>query len=83
MPPAIRRLVQDSLSSDSALRVLEGVLSKDPLYRAQIGTTGAVDVVAGGVKSNALPEQARAVVNHRVAAERCGVVSNVHLIIYV
>ncbi|KAJ7116598.1 hypothetical protein C8R44DRAFT_926893 [Mycena epipterygia] len=69
MPPAIRRLVQDSLSSDSALRALEGVLSKDPLYRAQIGTTGAVDVIGGGVKSNVLPEQARAVINHRVAAE--------------
>ncbi|KAJ7746256.1 hypothetical protein B0H16DRAFT_959588 [Mycena metata] len=53
-------------TSDAALRALEGILSKDRLYRSQIGTTQAVDVVSGGVKSNALPEEARAVVNHRV-----------------
>ena len=32
-----------------------------------IRTTQAIDVIHGGVKSNALPEQAWAIVNHRIA----------------
>ncbi|KAJ7036819.1 hypothetical protein C8F04DRAFT_1209977 [Mycena alexandri] len=66
MPPVVRDIILESATSDAALRTLEGILSKDRLYRSQIGTTQAVDVVSGGVKSNALPEEARAVVNHRV-----------------
>ncbi|KAJ7213809.1 hypothetical protein B0H12DRAFT_1032935 [Mycena haematopus] len=69
LPPAIKALIVDSAHSDTALRALEGVLSKDKLYRSQIATTQAVDVVTGGVKSNALPEEAHAVVNHRILAE--------------
>ncbi|KAJ7760621.1 hypothetical protein DFH07DRAFT_957457 [Mycena maculata] len=69
VPAAVKRIVADSATSDTALRALEGILGKDPLYRSQIGTTTAVDVVHGGVKSNALPEQAYAVVNHRILAE--------------
>ncbi|KAF7335832.1 Gly-x carboxypeptidase [Mycena venus] len=69
LPPAIKALIADSVNSDMALHTLEGILSKDKLYRSQIGTTQAVDVVSGGVKSNALPEEAHAVVNHRILAE--------------
>ncbi|KAF7330176.1 hypothetical protein MVEN_02454500 [Mycena venus] len=69
LPPAIKALIVDSVNSDMALHTLEGILSKDKLYRSQIGTTQAVDVVSGGVKSNALPEEAHAVVNHRILAE--------------
>jgi Gly-Xaa carboxypeptidase len=36
------------------------------VWRALVGTTTAVDMIQGGVKSNALPEQAWAVVNHRI-----------------
>lgn len=42
----------------------------DPFYRALIGTTQAIDLVQGGVKTNALPEEAWAVVNHRIATQR-------------
>ncbi|KAF8206984.1 hypothetical protein K438DRAFT_1962627 [Mycena galopus ATCC 62051] len=68
-PPALRTLILASAHSDTALRTLEAVLAQDKLYRSQIGTTQAVDIVSGGVKANALPEQARAVVNHRILAE--------------
>ncbi|KAJ7825958.1 hypothetical protein B0H13DRAFT_2374668, partial [Mycena leptocephala] len=69
MPPTIKRIIVDSAQSDTALQTLEGILSKDRLYRSQIGTTQAIDVVSGGVKSNALPEQAHAIVNHRISTE--------------
>ena len=35
-----------------------------------VGTTQAIDLIQGGVKTNALPERAWAVVNHRIATER-------------
>ncbi|KAK7032737.1 carboxypeptidase S [Favolaschia claudopus] len=69
LPPTLRALIFDSVHSDAALRSLEGILSKDKLYRTQIGTTQAIDVISGGVKSNALPEEARAIINHRILAE--------------
>ncbi|KAM6504422.1 hypothetical protein JOM56_001365, partial [Amanita muscaria] len=39
-------------------------------YASQVGTTQAIDiqVIHGGVKSNALPERAYAIVNHRISA---------------
>ena len=43
---------------------------KDPFYKPLIGTTQAIDLVRGGVKTNALPEEAWAVVNHRIATQR-------------
>ncbi|EUC53662.1 gly-Xaa carboxypeptidase [Rhizoctonia solani AG-3 Rhs1AP] len=39
------------------------------LYRSLLGTTQAVDMVTGGVKANALPELASAVVNHRIRTD--------------
>jgi len=68
MPPLLRRLIKNSRNGDSALSRLETELSK--LYREyepNTGTTQAVDIVSGGVKSNALPERAYAIVNHRIA----------------
>jgi Gly-Xaa carboxypeptidase len=52
------------------MRKLEAALTNDPSYRALIGTTQAIDLVQGGVKTNALPEEAWAVVNHRIATQR-------------
>jgi Gly-Xaa carboxypeptidase len=79
MPPAIKRIIVDSAQSDTALQTLEGILSKDRLYRSQIGTTQAIDVVSGGVKSNALPEQAHAIVNHRISTERSAFLGTIKL----
>jgi Gly-Xaa carboxypeptidase len=70
IPAKLRALVKASVYSDKALRRLEAELLKDPFYKALIGTTQAIDLVQGGVKANALPEEAWAVVNHRVATQR-------------
>lgn len=53
------------------MRSLEKVILADNVYRSLIGTTQAITLTQGGVKSNALPEQAWAVINHRIATERC------------
>lgn len=37
------------------------------IFIASFSTTQAVDVISGGIKVNALPEGARAIVNHRIA----------------
>ncbi|TFK92589.1 carboxypeptidase S [Polyporus arcularius HHB13444] len=63
----LRSLITRSRKSDRALHALESHLAKtDRLYPALAGTTQAADVVRGGVKTNALPEQAEVIVNHRV-----------------
>nr|GAT46769.1 Gly-X carboxypeptidase [Mycena chlorophos] len=69
MPEKLRRLIQRSAHSDRALRQLQEVLSEDPLSRALVSTTQAIDMVHGGVKSNALPETAFALVNHRISTD--------------
>ena len=69
-PPSLKHLVAAAQTNDSALLELAQTLPKiDPLYSAAVSTTQAVDIVRGGVKINALPEQAEAVVNHRIAED--------------
>ncbi|KAF7308646.1 Gly-X carboxypeptidase [Mycena chlorophos] len=58
MPEKLRRVIQRSAHSDRALRQLQEILSEDPLSRALCG-----------VKSNALPETAFALVNHRISTD--------------
>ncbi|GAW01633.1 carboxypeptidase s [Lentinula edodes] len=67
IPSTLRDAIKDSANSDDALQQVENILFKDPWFKSLIGTTQAVDVIRGGVKSNALPEQAWAIVNHRIA----------------
>ncbi|KAH9987512.1 hypothetical protein BJV77DRAFT_1070481 [Russula vinacea] len=69
LPAHLRALVKTSVHSDRALRKLEAELIKDSTYSALIGTTQAIDLVQGGVKANALPEEAWALVNHRIATQ--------------
>jgi Gly-Xaa carboxypeptidase len=66
LPHKVKHAIGRSGKSDRALKVVEDALFKDPMLRALAGTTQAVDIVEGGVKSNALPEEAYAVVNHRI-----------------
>ena len=68
-PEPLRQLAFQAPHSDAALAALrDGMLAADPrLTGALLGTTQAADVVTGGVKVNALPELASALVNHRVA----------------
>ncbi|MDP2623702.1 MAG: M20/M25/M40 family metallo-hydrolase [Actinomycetota bacterium] len=46
--------------------VVERRLSASPMTSALIRTTAAVTMISGGVKSNVLPQEARAVVNFRI-----------------
>jgi Gly-Xaa carboxypeptidase len=67
-PDALRKLARKAVTDDAALKVLqERLVASHPQYKAILGTTQAVDLVEGGVKVNALPERASAVVNHRIA----------------
>lgn len=70
LPEELRKLILRSLDSDTALRKLTEILAKDRVIRSLLGTTQAIDIISGGIKSNALPEQAHAIVNHRVAVSR-------------
>jgi Gly-Xaa carboxypeptidase len=70
MPRRFRKLIKRSVRSNRALRALEKHVFKDSNLKSLAGTTQAVDVIQGGVKSNALPERAWAIVNHRVSTER-------------
>jgi len=66
----LRQAILDSATSDEALKVVESIIFKDPEVRSLVGTTRAIDIVGGGVKTNALPEEAWAVINHRIATDR-------------
>lgn len=70
LPATLRSSLKKASSSDKALKAAQDELFKDPTFKALVGTTQAVDIIGGGVKSNALPENAFAVINHRVATDR-------------
>lgn len=69
--PKLKKLLKERLSSHNTCAA-----HKDPLAleAAKIGpeikyllqTSQAVDIISGGVKVNALPERAQAIVNHRI-----------------
>ncbi|KAJ6599930.1 hypothetical protein DFH09DRAFT_1303286 [Mycena vulgaris] len=69
MSRALKHAILKAGSSKKALKKAEGMLVEDCMFRALVGTTQAVDIVSGGVKSNVLPEQALALVNHRIATQ--------------
>ncbi|KIJ65653.1 hypothetical protein HYDPIDRAFT_88243 [Hydnomerulius pinastri MD-312] len=69
LPASLRRDIIHAQHSDKALRSAEKQLFQNPTIKNLVGTTQAIDIVHGGVKVNALPEQAFAVVNHRIATE--------------
>ncbi|KAJ6595817.1 hypothetical protein DFH09DRAFT_1305595 [Mycena vulgaris] len=45
------------------------IAANSPADGARLMTTQAVDIIYGGVKVNALPEQATAIVNHRISVD--------------
>ncbi|KAF9011801.1 carboxypeptidase S [Cyathus striatus] len=67
IPTHYRKLIQRSVHSDGALRAVQKIAFQNPIYKSLVGTTQAIDVIQGGAKSNALPEQAWAIVNHRIS----------------
>ncbi|CCM04782.1 uncharacterized protein FIBRA_06973 [Fibroporia radiculosa] len=66
---SLREVIKKSATSDEALALAEKQLFQDPVFKALVSTTQAVDMVGGGVKSNALPENAMAIINHRIATD--------------
>ncbi|KAI0821552.1 carboxypeptidase S [Irpex lacteus] len=69
MPKSLRKALVKAQKSDKDLRRAEKTLFQDRKFKALVGTTQAIDLINGGVKTNALPESAYAVVNHRVATD--------------
>jgi len=69
IPNSLRDIIRRSTVSDAALQQLQKFIENDPLLWSLITTTQAIDLVGGGVKVNALPERAWAVINHRISAE--------------
>ena len=69
VPNDIRTLAKTAVYDDDALDKLQAALLEwqGPAAVAQLSTTQAVDLISGGVKVNALPEKATAIVNHRIA----------------
>lgn len=73
MPTILQESLLQSITSDRALRrSLALVLADDDtrIVRSSLSTTQAINIVSGGVKVNALPEQAQAFVNHRIHTDR-------------
>lgn len=61
-------ILKAHLDADANKAVLK-YLNKTPESRFLVTTSQAVDLISGGVKSNALPEHASVLVNHRIAVE--------------
>lgn len=73
IPLSLKKHLLKSPNSNHALRRAEEELFASEygkLSKALLGTTQAVDLIEGGVKVNALPEQATAILNHRVSTDR-------------
>jgi Gly-Xaa carboxypeptidase len=68
MPRALQQAIRRAAKSDRALEHVEEILFEDAATKALAGTTQAIDLIRGGVKANALPESAYAIVNHRIDA---------------
>jgi Gly-Xaa carboxypeptidase len=58
MPSDIKHAISRARKSAKHLKKAEAHLLQDGMFRAMAGTTQAVDIISGGVKSNVLPEQA-------------------------
>ncbi|KAM6496948.1 carboxypeptidase S [Amanita muscaria] len=67
LSPRLRWLIKLSIHSNKALLLLEKYVYKNRVWKSQVGTTQAIDIIHGGVKSNALPEKVYAIVNHRIS----------------
>lgn len=71
IPHDLKHAILKSRHSDKALRKVEELfVFSNILYSSLVGTTQAVDIISGGVKANALPESASAILNHRINTER-------------
>ncbi|KAJ7612708.1 hypothetical protein FB45DRAFT_939594 [Roridomyces roridus] len=63
---ALKKLLQHERTWPAAA---QWMAERNPGDAARLSTTQAVDIIGGGVKVNALPEEAHAIVNHRFGEE--------------
>lgn len=66
LPDDVKDLIFNAEIDDDKRQKLTEYLSREPLMGSLIKTTQAIDLINGGVKANALPEQTNFLVNHRV-----------------
>ncbi|KDQ31776.1 hypothetical protein PLEOSDRAFT_48855 [Pleurotus ostreatus PC15] len=69
LPASLRDSIKRASHSKEALLDLERQLAVDKTYGSLIGTTQSITMIDGGIKANALPEQAWALINHRISTE--------------
>ncbi|OBA22077.1 Zn-dependent exopeptidase [Metschnikowia bicuspidata var. bicuspidata NRRL YB-4993] len=70
MEPGLKRAIRHLDSCPRARQlVAEKIYNSDLTSRYLVTTSQAVDIIHGGVKSNALPEYVEVLVNHRIAVE--------------
>lgn len=62
----VKDLIFNANIDDEKRKQLTDYLSKQSSMRSLIKTTQAIDIINGGVKSNALPEQTYFLINHRI-----------------
>lgn len=63
-----KNILNAHLDKSANAKVLE-FMRQDLSSKYLVTTSQAVDIIAGGVKSNALPESATVLINHRIAVE--------------
>ncbi|KAL6947264.1 hypothetical protein ACO0QE_002143 [Hanseniaspora vineae] len=61
-----KRVIKKSGTSPKYQKILLEFLLESQLFKELVRTSQAVDIINGGVKSNALPEEVSFVVNHRI-----------------
>ncbi|OBA22245.1 carboxypeptidase S [Metschnikowia bicuspidata var. bicuspidata NRRL YB-4993] len=67
--PTLRKTILKAHLNKNANKDLLEYLSRDSSTKFLVRTSQAVDVVHGGIKSNALPEHVSVLINHRIALE--------------
>ncbi|RFU26966.1 hypothetical protein B7463_g9366, partial [Scytalidium lignicola] len=68
--PWLRKTIKASLKSPKSAKEVANYLAKEDIgKRYLMQTSQAVDIINGGVKINALPENVQAVIHHRIAFE--------------
>lgn len=67
--PDLKKAILDMDSDSKAHKKVIKAVSKWPVEKNLIRSTRAADVIAGGIKVNALPEEVQATINTRIAVE--------------
>ncbi|KAI0152156.1 carboxypeptidase S [Hypoxylon sp. NC0597] len=78
-PDAVQPWLRDALLSGSEKDIAIKLAEEETEEKWLVQTSQAIDVIAGGVKVNALPENVQLQVNHRVALHETVVYVNKHL----